>query len=126
MTIHLHFNHTGQFWNVPVNITIYRGVVAGRNPADRRYIVSVSTNGGSRAYTGTIDPLTWDLSKGPCLYVGSRQSGPIFEVSDPNDPVIESVYTNYQVKQPFVEDQDYKFGRFEESRCTVFPTPTMN
>lgn len=78
----------------------------------------------NRAYTGIMHGTTWDHSEGPCLYVGNRQSGPIMEVTDPNDPVIESLFTNYQVRQPFVEDTNFKFGRFQESKCSS-PTPLV-
>ena len=71
----------------------------------------------NRAYTGILHSTTWDHSEGPCLFVGNRQSGPIVEVSNPNDPVIQSLYTDYLVKNPFVEDDEYKFGMFNEMQC---------
>jgi len=71
----------------------------------------------NRAYTGILHSTTWDFSPVPCLYVGNRQSGPIVEVPNPNDPVIQSLYTDYLVKEPFVEDMEYKFGLFNEEQC---------
>ncbi len=82
-----------------------------------RYIVNITAHGVTRAYTGIMHGTTWDHSEGPCLFVGNRQSGPIVEVNNPNDPVIQDLYTDYQVKQPFGEDDDFKFGMFDESKC---------
>lgn len=48
--------------------------------------------------------------------MGSKQSGPIYEVWEPNDGVIEGTFRDYQVKKAFSE-QDYRFGIFNEGRC---------
>ena len=102
---------------MPVSVVPYQGEVWNGSPGTDRYVVNITTRGKNRAYTGTINNLNWDHSMGPCLYVGDRQSGPVFEVQSPNDPVIESIYSDYLVKDPFLE-ADYKFGMFEEFRCT--------
>ncbi len=108
---------TGQFWNVPVSITPYNGLLYGETPAVSWYIVNITTNGVNRAYGGNLHTTTWDNTEEPCLYVGNRQSGATAEIRDPNDPVIQEIYTSYEVKEPFVEDDDYKFGMFDETKC---------
>jgi hypothetical protein len=74
-----------------------------------------------RAYTGWLYDLTWEFKEGPCLYVGNRQSGPIYEVIDPNDGVIENMYKDYRVDSAFSEE-DYVFGLFSEDRCAELST----
>ena len=102
---------------MPVSVTPYEGDLWDGSPGSDRYVVNITTRGTNRAYTGTIHRLNWDHSVGPCLYVGNKQSGPVFEVQSPNDPVIQNFYGDYLVKDPF-QEVDYKFGMFEESRCT--------
>ena len=47
----------------------------------------------------------------PCLFVGDRQGAKgDGSHGGPNDPVIEGVYTDYEVDGPF--DTDFKFSRF--------------
>ena len=47
----------------------------------------------------------------PCLYVGDRQGAKGAGLhGGPNDPVIEGVYTDYEVDGPF--DTDFRFSRF--------------
>jgi hypothetical protein len=74
-----------------------------------------------RAYTGWLFDLTWEFEEGPCLYVGNRQSGPIGEVADPNDGVIENIYSDYMVDSAFSEE-NYAFRLFSKDRCTTHPT----
>lgn len=61
------------------------------------------------------------------MYSGNRQAGPIQEVSDPNDAVIEGRvlgenesghYKDYRVQSAFGEE-DYIFGLFSEERCNT-------
>ena len=75
---------TGQFWNVPVTIAPYTGLLYNSNPAVGQYIVNITTNSRTRTFTGTIYGTTWDYSDGPCLYVGNSQAGPSAEVENPN------------------------------------------
>ena len=69
-----------------------------------------------RSYVGILYQSTWDKTEEPCLYVGSRQSGPIGGVIAPNDPVIASMYTDYKVSAAYSEEE-YEFGLFNEKRC---------
>ena len=51
-----------------------------------------------------------------CLYAGNRQGGTIQEVEDPNDSVIEGIYTDYIMNDEFTTD--FKFSHFDESICS--------
>ena len=48
---------------------------------------------------------------------GTVRRGPIFEVTDRNDPVIEEGYKDYVVPGVFSE-KDYKFALFDDSKCS--------
>ena len=69
-----------------------------------------------RSYTGLLYDLTWSFEKTPCLYVGNSQGGPIYEIEDPNDPIIEGRYSEYIVPDLFSED-DFQYGLFDEDNC---------
>ena len=71
-----------------------------------------------RAYTGWLYDLTYEFEEGPCFYVGNRQGGPIYDVTDPNDGVIEKIYSDYKVESAFSEE-NYAFGLFSEDRCAA-------
>ncbi len=62
--------------------------------------------------------MTWEFKEGPCLFVGNRQGGPIYDVPNPNDRVIAELYSDYRVESAFSE-QNYDFGLFSEDRCTL-------
>ena len=59
---------------------------------------------------------TLDETEEPCLYVGSRRAAPIGGFIIPNDTVIASMYTNYNVSGAYSEEE-YEFGMFNENRC---------
>ncbi len=116
--IFLSFN-TGQYWNIPVDVTPYIGQLRSGAPATGRFVLNLTTFGsGPRSFTGWLYDLTWEFDKGPCLYVGDRQGGPIYEVPNPNDWVIAELYTDYLVQSAFSEE-NYNLGLFSEERCTV-------
>jgi len=110
----------GQFWNIPVSVERFEGQVRGGYSAISRYTISLATNNDSRKYTGKLRIHNWLMKNEPCLYVGDKQSGPVYEVvgGDPNDPVIQGKYTDYQVPDAFSEDK-YSFGLFREDKCVV-------
>jgi len=100
-----------------VNIGPFTGAVLGGAAPGDRFVVNITTvEGKQRSFTGWLYDLTWDHSEGPCLYVGNRQSGPIGEVLNPNDPIIESLYSNYRVTGAF-DEGEYQFGMFDDSKC---------
>ena len=93
------------------------------NPVPERYVINLSTNEKERSFTGWYYDLTWEFQDGPCLYAGNRQAGPIYEIQEPNDPVIEGRYNEYMVDSAFSEDK-YSFGLFNENGCvTTMTTP---
>ena len=54
-----------------------------------------------RRFTGLLLSVNWEFQKTPCFYVGNQQGGPIYEVEDPNDSVIECRYEDYRVGGAF-------------------------
>ena len=74
-----------------------------------------------RVFSGFLQPVTWEFQRSPCFYVGDQQGGPIYEVEEPNDSVIEGNYEDYRVSGPF--ETEFTFNRFEEGRCIVLSTP---
>ena len=107
----------GQFWNVPIQLSPFTGTRRDGTAVPDDYIVTVERAGSpQREFVGHLGRRTWDRSLVPCLYSGNRQAGPIYEVTDPNDPVIEGNYRSYRVPSAF-DETGYQFGRFEESQC---------
>ena len=97
-------------------MTKFTGLLIDGTPVEDRYIINFTRPGSEpRVFTGFFYPLTWDFKEGPCLYVGNRQAGPIAEVDDPNDSVIEGTYSDYLVAGAFVTD--FEFGLFNEDQC---------
>ena len=107
---------TGQFWNVPVSLAPFNGRNIFGETLTNAYVANVMTRSGLRSYVGMLYRMTWEREEGPCLYVGDSQSFSIYEIEDPNDPVIKGLYTDYIVSEGFVED--FKFGLLEEERCS--------
>ena len=60
--------------------------------------------------------LNWELERRPCIYVGNRQGGPVYEIADKdfNDAVIEGVYSDYIMRSAF--SHTFKFSQFT-SQC---------
>ena len=108
----------GQYWNIPVSVTPFTGQLRSGEQAQGRFILNLTTPGSApRSFTGWLYELTWEFEQGPCLYVGNRQAGPIYEVPEPNGPVIAELYTEYAVDSAFSEE-NYSFGMFDENRCS--------
>ena len=107
--------YTGQHWNREVSVTPFTGVDRNGNPAPNRYVINLSSpiSGEERSFTGYF---TWDFEDGPCLYAGNRQAGPIYEIQEPKDLVIEGRYNEYVVDSAFSEDI-YAYGMFRENMC---------
>ena len=113
----------GQFWNRPIRVVPFSGVMTDGSVApDNTYEVRITSrrsNGAEqvlRSLTGLLEDLLWEGGEGPCLYAGNSQGGPIYEVENPNDPVIEGVYKDYRVQGLFEESQ-YVFAQFDETKC---------
>ena len=69
-----------------------------------------------RTFTAILYDFNWEFAKQPCFYAGDQQGGPIAEVVEPNDSVIEGEYFDYQTNGIFASG--YKFSRCEENQCT--------
>ena len=91
------------------------------SPAENgsRYVINVTHPDAesSRVFTGLLYGLTWEFEEGPCFYVGNSQAGPIYEVQDPNDSVIEGSYEDYRVTDAF--ETNFPYSRFDESQCSI-------
>ncbi len=111
--------YTGQFWNVPIEIEPFTGILADpKFGNDRHFTIKFSRNSVSEtSFTGFLQERTWNHEPFPCLYAGNRQGGPISEVSNPNNPVIEGSYKDYFVPSVFSEE-NYKFRLFDDSKCS--------
>ena len=59
--------------------------------------------------------MSWEFEAKQCLYVGNNQGGPIAEVVDPNDSVIEGVYKDYIIADSF--GTDFKYAVFKNDTC---------
>ncbi len=83
-----------------------------------RYTVSFSREMGGKvtSFTGLLQEQTWNKEPYPCLYAGDRQGGPIYEVIEPNDPVLDGSYKDYIVPSVFSE-KDFAFGLFDNTKC---------
>ena len=113
----------GQFWNILISVKPFTGVDRSGNPVLEWYVVNITSSftGEERSYTGRLNELTWSLEvKCPCLYVGNRQAGPIYEIRAPNDSIIEGHYSEYLVPDIFSEEQ-FIYGLFEEDNCQTSP-----
>ena len=69
----------------------------------------------SRTFVGRLYDMTWEFRPTHCLYVGNRQAGPISEVTDPNDSVIQGSYEDYRVSGLF--DTSYAYSVFNSTQC---------
>ena len=108
------FFYTGQFWNIPINVVRYNEQIRGDVRADA-YTITVNYPGQQRQFVGFLYFLNWELKENWCLYVGNRQGGPINEVDNPNDPVLQGECSDYKVDNIF--GTEYAFGHFESARC---------
>ena len=104
----------GQFWNVPINVVRYNEEIQGEMPTDA-YTITVNYPGQQRQFVGFLYSLTWEFKQDWCLYAGSRQGGPIREVSNPNDSVLHGKYSDYKVNNIF--GTEYAFDHFDPAKC---------
>ena len=101
-----------------MSVEPFTGVDRHGNPVPQRYVINITSTSSNemRSYTGWLYDLTFSFEEGPCLYVGNRQAGPIYEVKAPNDPIIEGRYYEYIVPDLFSED-NFDYGLFAEENC---------
>ena len=101
-----------------MSVEPFTGVDRDGNPVSQHYMINITSTFSNkmRSYIGRLYELTWSFKKSPCLYVGNSQGGPIYEVEDPNDPIIEGDYNKYIVDDLFSED-NFAYGMFDENNC---------
>ena len=99
----------GQFWNVPVAVSSHNGEFGGEQRTDDYVITVDHPDSPPRSFVGLRYSLTWGHEGRVCYYVGNPQGGPLREVSDPNDSVIEGVYSDYKVDSLFATDFIYSY-----------------
>ena len=102
--------YIGQFWNIdvtahPSDTSLGEGTVP--------YVVNVKhPQARLRSFLADHYSHVWDGSPKPCLYAGSSQGGSISDV-EPNDPVIEGNYHEYEVNSLF--DYQFKYNRLNRN-----------
>ncbi|XP_065884189.1 uncharacterized protein [Dysidea avara] len=105
----------GQFWNIPVTAVPIVTDALGNdtNP----YSITVDhPQAPVRSFVADLYHRTWDRSLDPCLYAGNSQGGPISELDDPNDSVIEGEYSDYEVADG-IFGRDFKHNRLLTTSC---------
>ena len=110
---------TGQFWNVPIQVSAFTGTLFDQLDArSDRYTVAVQHPASPpRTFTAILLGVDWEFNRNPCFYAGNQQGGPIYEVADPNDSVIEGDYFDYEVPDAF--ETQFTYNRFVEGRCLM-------
>lgn len=95
----------------------YTGPTINDGEGIERYVITVTHPDASRdrSFTGILYQYNWEFERSPCFYVGNQQGGPIYEVEEPNDSVIEGDYEDYRVGGLF--ETEYKYTRFENNLC---------
>ena len=69
-----------------------------------------------RSFLANYYSLVWDRSSKPCLYAGSSQGGSLTNV-EPNDPVIEGNYREYEVSSLF--GSSFKYNQLNANEACV-------
>ena len=95
----------------------YTGTFGGEQRSDD-YIITVNhpdAVDGPRSFVGLKSDVTFEFENRPCYYVGNTQAGPLAEVDEPNDSVIEGIYTEYEVISLF--SPGFMYSHFNFNRC---------
>ena len=96
----------------------YIGDFGGEQRTDD-YIITVDhpdAVDGPRSFVGLKSDVTWEFENRVCYYVGNTQAGPLAEVDEPNDSVIEGIYTEYKVDTLF--SSGFMYSHFNEGACS--------
>ena len=64
---------------------------------------------------GELYSLTWQQKETGCYYAGHSQGGPVHNIDEPTDSVIQGNYTEYRVGGLF--ETDFTYTRFNEDVC---------
>ena len=105
---------TGQFWNTPVDISLYNETAP--DGADL-YIINITVGGTHHNYVGEFRNATLEHEEG-CLYVGNSQEGPNSQEFSINDAVIAGNYKDYRIEKAYSEI-NFAFGLFREDLCNT-------
>ena len=117
----------GQFWKAGVDIEPFTGLYDSEdnntsNETDCTdgvcdyYVVSIKHSSSTeRQFVGYYYGVTWDFERRDCLYSGNSQGGPIREVENPNDSVIEGHIGDYELDGLF--NTEFKYSAFNSSSC---------
>ncbi len=103
----------GQFWNRDVELENFTGTLNPNYPPLNQVRYTLNVN--NRTFTGILFDLTWEFKPDPCILAGNRQAGPIGEVLEPNEPVIEGNFREYKIGSLF--GTAFTYGRFNEDMC---------
>ena len=105
---------SGQFWNVPVDITNEGIKLRQRHDKEVdkfRVITFTQSDGNVRNVPAKLQSRTWSSSQvSPCLYAGDSEGGHLFEVEEPNDSLLEGSYEDYVMAALF--STKYKYSKF--------------
>ena len=88
--------YTNQFQNIPINVVCYNEQICGDVCTDA-YNITVNCPANRESSQGSF--ILWIGSSkkiGVSTYVGNRQGGPINEVDNLNDPVLQGEYSGGQ------------------------------
>ena len=113
------FTSSGQFWNIPIDVTAYDGEVPPQYEAirDDLYILTVfPPNSEPRSFPAQSFIRTWSNKRYRCFYAGSSQGGSWGLLEDPDDSVIQGSYSNSRVDGIF--DTEFEYLEFESDRCS--------
>lgn len=114
---HISIVITGQFWNIPV--TVEQFTTGSQDPyflQEELYAITLHPAGAAqRTFVAELYDQTWDYSREICFYAGSIQGGPVREITEPNDPVIQGSYRDYSVASLF--DTDFVYSQFNVALC---------
>jgi hypothetical protein len=89
---------------------------------DDRFTVAVAhPSCPRRVFTAILQSTDWEFNRNPCFYAGNQQGGPIREVEEPNDSVIEGDFLDYRVESAF--DTNFRFSRFVNDKCNPLVIP---
>lgn len=110
---------SGQFWNVPITVSEFTGTLFDTSDNNvNRYTMSVNhPTSPQRNFAAILYGVDWESRRNPCFYAGNQQGGPIYEVEEPNDSVIEGDYEEYRVSDAF--DPQFKYSKFVEGLCAA-------
>ena len=114
------YSYAGQFWNIPVTVEmfVHTGVPDPYFLEEELFTITIHPVGpGStkRRFVAELYDQTWDFSREICFYAGSVQGGPVREIDDPNDSVIQGSYRDYSVRSLFATD--FVYSQFSASLC---------